>query len=216
MPSLAGQHALIIGDGHPHANMFHATLIANGATVALVAADATPSIALDVDILVICAPAIAAGVSVTGAVSEVVGPAESWASRFAASRQSSGGSGVIVHVTGLAGLGCWPGWEAASVAYGALHSLVRSTAVALAPYGIRVNALVPGVDERLAREIAVATGLPLDDVRMRIPVQRFMPERALANALLYLVHESASYVSGEMLVVDGGWDIWGRLSAVAT
>ena len=50
------------------------------------------------------------------------------------------------------------------------------------------------------------------------PVTGLLPTAgwaALGTALLYLVHDSASYVPGETLIVDGGWDVWGRLHAAA-
>lgn len=125
-------------------------------------------------------------------------------------------SGAIVHVTGLGGLGGWPGWEAAGVAFAGLHNMVQSFAVDLARDTVRVNALVPGVTEAQARQIATASGKSSDAVRARIPMGTFMPEDALGNALVYLVHPSSSYVTGDALTVDGGWNIWGRLHAVAT
>jgi NAD(P)-dependent dehydrogenase (short-subunit alcohol dehydrogenase family) len=213
MPSLSGQRALIVGAGCPFAELLRAALADAGATVDAVPAGADPSIHPEVGILVTCPPHLIAGAGLADALATAVTPANTWATHFAARRQEAGG--VIVHVTGLAGLGGWPGWDAAGVAYAALHSLTRSTAVALAPRGIRVNALVPGVDEPLAREIAAASGSTPDEVRDRIPSRRFMTDTELANALIYLVHPSSSYVSGETLVVDGGWDIWGRLAAAA-
>jgi NAD(P)-dependent dehydrogenase (short-subunit alcohol dehydrogenase family) len=143
-----------------------------------------------------------------------VAAAERWTT--AATRSMSArNSGAIVHVTGLSGLGGWPGWQASGAAFAAIHNLVRSHAVSLAPQGVRINALVPGVDAKMARTIAEAEGVALDTLRARIPLGRFMDAQALANALVYLVHGSASYVTGEVLAVDGGWDMWGRLYAVA-
>jgi NAD(P)-dependent dehydrogenase (short-subunit alcohol dehydrogenase family) len=81
---------------------------------------------------------------------------------------------------------------------------------------VRINALVPGVTEGQAGRLAAARDRSLDDVRHRVPAGKFLPDDALGNALLYLVHPSSSYVSGEVLVVDGGWSMWGRLHAVAS
>lgn len=220
MASLSGARAIIVGTGSPYADLCRTALDAQGAAVTPYDRAMRPGdVSLEpVDILVTCPPTLGPDVDdvdVAAAVNACVAPAAAWASRVAGPMQMQGG-GVIVHLLGLAGLGGWPGWQAAGAAYAALHNLTESSAVALARHRIRVNALVPGVDERLAREIATARRRPLDEVRERIPVRRFMPEAALAQALVYLVHPSSSYVSGETLVVDGGWDIWGRLSVVAS
>ncbi len=125
------------------------------------------------------------------------------------------GTGVIVHLTGLSGLGGWRGWLAGATAFSGIHGLVKTFALELAPHGVRVNALVPGVTAAQGAVVADASGQSIDAVRARIPLGSWMSEQDLGNALIYLVHPSSSYVTGEILAVDGGWDMWGRLHAVA-
>ena len=125
-------------------------------------------------------------------------------------------SGVIVHVTGLCGMGGWRGWVPAGAAFAAIHNLVQTLAIEVAEDGVRVNGLVPGVTETLARRIA--DNLPVearDALDQRVPMKRWLTHDELAHALLYLVQPTSSYVTGERLVVDGGWDSWGRLYAAA-
>lgn len=153
--------------------------------------------------------------ALTAAFATVVETASSWTSAMLP-LMSARGAGVIVHVTGPSGLGGWPGWEAAGAAFAAVHNLVQSVAVGTAVAKVRVNALVPGLTEAQAQRVAAVIGQPLDTVRRRIPAGTFLPERALGDALLYLLHPSSSYVSGEILTVDGGWSMWGRLHAVAS
>lgn len=125
-------------------------------------------------------------------------------------------TGVIVHVTGLSGLGGWRGWGPSGAAFAAIHNLVQSMALEYAADGVRVNGLIPGVTQSMAQAILEHTPT-LDEARLmtRIPQGRWVSGEALGAALLYLVQPAASYVSGEMLTVDGGWDMWGRLYAAA-
>lgn len=209
MGSLSGKRAVFTEGAH--AADLAAALRAYGADVSM---SATPD-TLDADIVVIC-PSLAMQTPSDDFDASLasVAAAQRWTAA-AATSMSARGQGVIVHVTGLSGLGGWPGWQAAGAAFAAIHNLVRSHAVALAPRGIRINALVPGVSAELAATIAAAQELSLATVRARIPAGSFMTAEALGNALIYLAHDSASYVTGEILTVDGGWDVWGRLHTVA-
>jgi NAD(P)-dependent dehydrogenase (short-subunit alcohol dehydrogenase family) len=124
--------------------------------------------------------------------------------------------GVIVHVTGLSGLGGWPGWLAEGAAYAGIHNLTHTLAVEWAKDGVRVNCLVPGVtDEALSAIVASPRAPTAEAVEERIPAERIATPKDIADALLYLVHPKSSFVSGEILKVDGGWDSWGRFYAVA-
>lgn len=212
MAALAGQRAVVVGPGRVHAAGLAKALAAAGADVAEVA---DPDGFDGIDILVLCPSreTEAPGGSLDAALREVALAGRWTADAAGAMRRRR--RGVIVHVTGLAGLGGWPGWEAAGLGFAAIHNLVASTAVKVAADGVRVNALVAGVTADLAAAIAADRGITLEAVRARIPDGRFVDAAALGNALLYLVHDSASYVTGETLTVDGGWDVWGRLHAAA-
>jgi NAD(P)-dependent dehydrogenase (short-subunit alcohol dehydrogenase family) len=212
MAALAGQRAVVVGPGRVHAAGLARALAAAGADVAELP---DPEGFDGIDILVICPSRAteAPGGRLDDALREVEAAGRWTAEAARAMRQRR--RGVIVHVTGLAGLGGWPGWESTGLGFAAIHNLVASTAVAVAPDGVRVNALVAGVTADLGAAIAAARGITLDAVRARIPDGRFIDAEALGNALLYLVHDSASYVTGETLTVDGGWDVWGRLHAAA-
>ncbi len=128
-------------------------------------------------------------------------------------------SGAIVHMTGLCGLGGWPGWLPHTVAFSAVHAMVHTLAVEWGPRGIRVNAIVPGLTAALAKQVATsneqATPRKTKSIFERIPTRKLMPYSALIDALLYLLDPQSSFVNGEILKVDGGWDIWGRLKAQA-
>ena len=127
--------------------------------------------------------------------------------------------GAIVHVTGLCSLGGWPGWLPYTVAFSAVHAMVHTLAVEWGHRGIRVNALVPGMTATLAERLAASDERTkhreTKSILARIPTRKLMPYSALIDSLLYLLDPQSSFVNGEILKVDGGWDIWGRLEARA-
>lgn len=88
--------------------------------------------------------------------------------------------------------------------------MTRVLALEWAPYGIRVNAVAPGV----TRTQMVAKAIEekhIDDMAYlnRIPMRRFGEPDEIANAVYFLCSEQASYINGEVLTVDGGWSVNG-------
>jgi len=85
-----------------------------------------------------------------------------------------------------------------------VDSLTRTCAVEFGPYGIRVNAVAPGATaetEGMAR-FAAAAGMP--DEAGTCPLGYIGSKRDIANAVLFLASDAASYVTGHVLAVDGG------------
>ncbi len=114
----------------------------------------------------------------------------------------SRGSGAIVNVGSVAGLHASPGQTSYSASKAGLIGLTRTLAAELAPKGVRVNAVVPGLfasgmAARLDHRVAAAK-------REHIPTGRFGKAEELAEAVLFLASDAASYVVGQALVVDGG------------
>lgn len=211
--SLTGKHAVVGGISGAYADVVAARLRAEGARVTGGTGN-VPDLT-DADIVVVCPPP---SVFKPGNDADVLLVAVDHAQRWteaAATAMAARGTGVIVHLTGLPGMGGWRGWHTAGTVFSAVHSLVKTHALDLAAKGVRINALVTGVTSDLAATIAASSGLTQDDVRARIPAGRFLSPDDIGNALVYLVHDSSSYVTGETLVVDGGWDSWGRLHAAA-
>lgn len=106
--------------------------------------------------------------------------------------------GRIINVSSISGLRPYPNRVAHSTAKSALNMLTESTALELAPYNIRVNALVPGAtpyDESTIYDAASSKGIPL---------KRAGTGKDQANAAIYLASDESSWVTGQMLVVDGG------------
>ena len=107
-------------------------------------------------------------------------------------------SGKIINISAISGIRPYPNRVAHSTAKSALNMLTQSTALELAPYNIRVNAIAPGVtpyDESTIYESSVMEGIPL---------KRAGTPRDQANAAIYLASDESSWVTGQILTVDGG------------
>lgn len=89
---------------------------------------------------------------------------------------------------------------------GAVRMLTVSAARELAPTGVRVNAVAPGtIDTRLTRGLATDEGALDRMVARRIPLGRIGQPEDIGEAVAWLSSPAASYVTGHVLVVDGGW-----------
>jgi NAD(P)-dependent dehydrogenase (short-subunit alcohol dehydrogenase family) len=88
---------------------------------------------------------------------------------------------------------------------GAVHMLTRALAVELAAHGIRVNSICPGLTETPLAAYALATPERRASINKQVPLGRVAQPREIAAAALFLASEDASYITGEALVVDGGF-----------
>ncbi|HSQ23430.1 MAG TPA: glucose 1-dehydrogenase [Pyrinomonadaceae bacterium] len=87
----------------------------------------------------------------------------------------------------------------------AVGSLTKSLSVEWAPHGICVNAIAPGVFQTPLNE-KLLQGTPRgNELLMRTPMKRFGKVEELAGAAIFLASDAASFVTGEILVVDGGF-----------
>lgn len=126
----------------------------------------------------------------------------------AAPIMAEGGGGAVVNVTSISGLRA----STLRVAYGtskaALAHLTKQQAVELAALGIRVNAVAPGpVETAMAK--AVHTPEIRRDYHDAIPLARYGLEEELAEAIFFLCSDRASYLTGQEIAVDGGFDAAG-------
>ncbi len=126
----------------------------------------------------------------------------------AAPLMSRNGGGAVVNITSISGLRA----STLRVAYGtskaALDHLTRQQAAELAALNIRVNAVAPGpVDTAMAK--AVHSAAIRADYHDAIPLNRYGLEEEIAAAIFFLCGDQASYVTGQTLAVDGGFDATG-------
>lgn len=114
------------------------------------------------------------------------------------------GGGSIVGLTSAGSNRVLPGYGVVGASKAAVESLVRYLAVELAPAGIRVNAVSPGVvDTDALRHFPDPDGL-LADARERTPAGRLVRPEEAAAAVGFLCSEAAEMIRGHVLVVDGG------------
>ena len=92
-----------------------------------------------------------------------------------------------------------------NVSKGGINQLTRVMALSLAAHGVRVNAVAPGT---IATELAAKAALTSDDAKARImsrtPMGRLGLPSEIADTVAYLASDAASYMTGEIVVVDGG------------
>ena len=114
------------------------------------------------------------------------------------------GGGSIVNIASVTAVLGSPGQVAYSATKGAVISLTKSAAKELAPQGIRVNAVAPGIvkTERFA-ELYEANGEKIDERIKRIALGRLGTPEDIANACAFLASDRAAYISGQILGVDG-------------
>ncbi len=118
------------------------------------------------------------------------------------------GGGSIVNVGSMSGLVVnRPQWQPAyNASKAAVHQLTRSLAAEWAPYGVRVNAVAPGY---VKTEMA-----PVDEPRFRqhwiedAPMRRYATPEEIAPSVVYLAGDGASFTTGSVLVVDGGYTVF--------
>ena len=117
-------------------------------------------------------------------------------------------SGSIVNIGSMSGfIVNRPQWQPAyNASKAAVHHLTRSLAAEWGPYGVRVNALAPGY---IRTEMS-----PVDQPQFRqhwiddAPMQRYGTVEELAPAVIFLASDASSFVTGSVLVADGGYTVF--------
>ena len=118
------------------------------------------------------------------------------------------GGGAIVNITSISGLRASTLRTAYGTSKAGLAHLTQQQAIELAALGIRVNSVAPGpVDTAMAKEVHTP------EIRAAyhdaIPLNRYGLEQELAEAIFFLCSDRASYITGQTLAVDGGFEATG-------
>jgi len=115
------------------------------------------------------------------------------------------GGGSIVNIASVTAVLGSPGQVAYSATKGAVISMTKSSAKELASQGIRVNAVAPGIvkTERFAELYETTNAEKIEDRISRIALGRLGTPEDIANACAFLASDRASYISGQILGVDG-------------
>lgn len=126
------------------------------------------------------------------------------AQRVARGMIARGRGGAIVNMASTNALEGEAGYAHYNASKGAIAMLTRTMAIELGPHGIRVNALCPGKIATPLQGEAEDTEYTRRFVRDRIPLGRSGTPEEVAAAYAFLASDEASFITGELLVVDGG------------
>lgn len=125
--------------------------------------------------------------------------------KYAVEPMLKSGSGSIVNISSISGM---VGQEYTHMGYnaskGAVRIMTKSAAVQYAAKGIRVNSVHPGMMPPMTTSVGTAAPETREVMLKEVPMNRFGLVEEVANAVLFLASDEASYITGVELTVDGG------------
>ena len=111
--------------------------------------------------------------------------------------------GRIINISSVGGIQAGPAQVSYFAAKGGVVNLTKAMAGDLAPYGILVNAIAPGVyDTEMTHDALDAPGSLV--LKNRVALKRFGREGEMNGALIYFASDACTYTTGQLLVIDGG------------
>ena len=124
----------------------------------------------------------------------------------AVGREMAGsGGGAIVNMSSVNGVTAIPSIASYNASKGGINQLTRAMALALADRGIRVNAVAPGtIATELARRAVLGSDEAKERIMGRTPLRRLGEPAEVAAVCAFLASDAASYMTGEVVAVDGG------------
>ena len=126
----------------------------------------------------------------------------------AAKEMQRQGSGAIVNIASVAmgqvGVG-FPSLTHYCASKGGIVGMSEAMAIELAPYNIRVNVVSPGAIDTPMIDPVKQDKAAMAGILARVPLRRVGKPEEVANAVLFLASDESSYMTGSVVVVDGGW-----------
>ena len=118
--------------------------------------------------------------------------------------------GVIINISSISATQMMPGRSAYSASKAALNAMTQAFAFEWAEHNIRVNAIAPShVNTPRIREVAEQGHLDLSAIANRIPMGRIAEPEEIADAVLFLCGQQSSFITGQIIAVDGGYSVNG-------
>jgi len=128
----------------------------------------------------------------------------------AAARQMKERGGVIVNIGSILGRNASPATLGYCSSKAAVDHMTRVMAIEWARYRIRVNCIAPGyIRTEMIDQLEQEGKLATRDLERRTPQRRLGSGRDVARAVLYVASDDAGFMTGEVLVLDGGWTAFG-------
>jgi NAD(P)-dependent dehydrogenase (short-subunit alcohol dehydrogenase family) len=135
-------------------------------------------------------------------------------SQAAARQMKAHGGGCIINIGSILGRNAFPATLGYCASKAAVDHMTRVMAIEWARYGIRVNCIAPGyVRTDLIDRLAEEGKLTLKDLERRTPQRRLGTGADIAKAVRYVASDDAGFMTGEVLVIDGGWSAFGYYQA---
>jgi 3-oxoacyl-[acyl-carrier protein] reductase len=112
--------------------------------------------------------------------------------------------GRIVNISSIWSVVARVGRSSYAMSKAALNAMTRSLAMELAPYNILINTIAPGY---VMTDLTYQTNSPaeLENIRQSIPLQRLAEPKEIASVVAFLCSEKNTYITGQTIVVDGGY-----------
>ncbi len=116
--------------------------------------------------------------------------------------------GSIVFISSISGILCsFIGGSSYSASKGAINGIIKGMALDLAPKGIRVNSIIPGMIDTNIFEGSGISEQDLESDRKRYPLSRYGKPEEVAYGVIYLLSDASSWTTGSNLLIDGGFTL---------
>ncbi|MEQ8661012.1 MAG: glucose 1-dehydrogenase [Gammaproteobacteria bacterium] len=132
----------------------------------------------------------------------------------AARQMKDAGGGVIVNIGSILGRNASPATLGYCASKAAVDHMTRVMAIEWARYGIRVNCVAPGyIRTEMIDQLEADGKLDARGLERRTPQRRLGSGADVAHAVRYVASDDAAFMTGEVLVIDGGWSAFGYYQA---